>query len=97
MNIEECILLVEGLTDVIGSGEEEAIEKATADILQAKTFLLTVQQKIDDLNKDIELLNKRANGLRSANNDLIRQIGSKEENTDEPEEPTTTDEINAII
>ena len=74
---KESIEIIESVVGRVGNDEE--IESVTADLIDLKDYLLTVDATIDALNEELAKVNEKNRGLLQSNNTLYRQIGHQQE------------------
>ena len=77
LNSKEAIEILESVVGRVGNDEE--IESVTADLIDLKDYLLTVDGTIDELNEELAKVNEKNRGLLQANNALYRQIGYQQD------------------
>ena len=77
LNSKEAIEILESTVGRVGNDEE--IENVTADLIDLKDYLLTVDGTIDELNEELATVNEKNRGLLQSNNMLYRQIGYQQD------------------
>lgn len=77
LNSKEALDILDSVVGRIGNDEE--IESVTADLIDLKDYLLTIDGTIDQLNEDLAKVNEKNRGLLQSNNTLYRQIGHQQE------------------
>ena len=73
LNSKEAIEILESVVGRVGNDEE--IESVTADLIDLKDYLLTVDITIDELNEELAKVNEKNRDLLQSNDTLYRQIG----------------------
>ena len=77
LNSKEAIEILESTVGRVGNDEE--IENVTADLIDLKDYLLTVDGTIDELNEELATVIEKNRGLLQSNNMLYRQIGYQQD------------------
>lgn len=90
--------VIDSLSEIIGSKNDEEIENAIVDLADIKEYLSGISAEIQGFEKREESQNETIINLRKANNRLMRQIavtdGEKEK---EKEEISRLDILNNIF
>lgn len=93
---KEALEVLESITGRLGNDEE--IEAVTADLVDLKLYISTLDSTFDALQEDLSNANEKARSLQSANNLLYRQIGNHERAAEEAKEAlSVVSAINEIL
>lgn len=90
--------VIDSLSEIIGSKNDEEIENALVDLADIKEYLSGINTEIEGFEKREESQNETIINLRKANNRLMRQIAvTDEEKEKEKEEISRLGILNNIF